>query len=60
MAPLAPVVVPGMPHHVTQRGNRRQPTFFGDDHHPAYLELMGNWCNERGHKIWEYCLAPIM
>jgi REP element-mobilizing transposase RayT len=24
------LVVPGIPHHVTQRGNRRQPTFFND------------------------------
>jgi len=28
MARLARVVIPGMPHHITQRGNRRQPTFF--------------------------------
>jgi hypothetical protein len=26
---MARVVVPGAPHHVTQRGNRRQRTFFG-------------------------------
>ena len=31
MARLARVVVPGIPHHVTQRGNRRQAAFFGDD-----------------------------
>jgi len=28
MARLARVVVPGYPHHITQRGNRRLPTFF--------------------------------
>ena len=39
MARLARVVVPGMPHHVTQRGNRRQQTFFRDDDYEAYLEL---------------------
>ena len=27
MARIARVVVPGYPHHVTQRGNRRQITF---------------------------------
>jgi putative transposase len=37
MARLARVVVPGIPHHVTQRGNRRQATFFGDDDYAAYL-----------------------
>jgi hypothetical protein len=30
MPRAARLVVPGLPHHVTQRGNRRQPTFFGD------------------------------
>jgi len=29
MARIACVVVPGLPHHVTQRGNRREPVFFG-------------------------------
>jgi hypothetical protein len=28
MARLARVVIPAIPHHITQRGNRRQPTFF--------------------------------
>ena len=40
MARMARVVVPGIPHHVTQRGNRRQATFFGDDDYAAYLDLM--------------------
>ena len=31
MARIARVVVPGLPHHVTQRGNRREPVFFGAD-----------------------------
>ena len=30
MSRLARIVVPGAPHHVTQRGNRRQPVFFED------------------------------
>jgi putative transposase len=29
MARIARVVVPDLPHHVTQRGNRREPVFFG-------------------------------
>jgi len=32
-------VVPGHPHHVTQRGNRPQPTFFSDDDCRAYAAL---------------------
>jgi putative transposase len=31
MARIARFVVPGLPHHVTQRGNRRERVFFGDD-----------------------------
>jgi len=31
------VVVPGYPHHITQRGNRRLPTFFSDADYEAYL-----------------------
>ena len=38
MARLARVVIPGMPHHITQRGNRRQPTFFCEEDYAAYLE----------------------
>jgi REP element-mobilizing transposase RayT len=30
MARLAGIVAPGSPHHVTQRGNRRERVFFGD------------------------------
>ncbi len=44
MARLARVVVPGYPHHVTQRGNRRQQIFFNDDDYRAYRELMADWC----------------
>ena len=58
MARLARLVVPGMPHHVTQRGNRRQQTFFNDGDYAAYLELMGEWCHEKGVAIWSYCLMP--
>ncbi len=58
MARLARVVVPGMPHHVTQRGNRRQETFFCDDDYAAYLDLMTQRCGEEGVEIWAYCLMP--
>ena len=58
MARLARVVVPGMPHHVTQRGNRRQPTFFGGEDYAAYIELMADQCRDEGVAIWAYCLMP--
>ena len=58
MARLARVVVPSFPHHITQRGNRRQPTFFCDEDYRAYLELMAHWCDACGVSIWSYCLMP--
>ena len=58
MARLARLVVPGLPHHVTQRGNRRQQTFFCEEDYAAYLELMAEWCAKRGVEIWAYCLMP--
>ena len=47
-----------MPHHITQRGNRRQQTFFNDGDYAAYVELMAEWCRERAVEIWSYCLMP--
>ena len=58
MARLARVVVPGMPHHVTQRGNRRQQAFFQQVDYQVYLELMAEWCAACEVEIWSYCLMP--
>ncbi len=40
MARIARFAVPGLPHHVTQRGNRREPVFFGDDDYELYRDLL--------------------
>lgn len=58
MARIARVIVPGLPHHVTQRGNRRQQTFFHDDDYETYLDLMSEWCGKYQVQIWAYCLMP--
>jgi putative transposase len=58
MARIARVIVPGLPHHVTQRGNRRQQTFFHDGDYQAYLDLMAEWCGKFHVQIWAYCLMP--
>jgi hypothetical protein len=39
MARMARVVVAGTPHHVTQRGNRRQTTFFAPCDYELYLAI---------------------
>ena len=58
MTRLARVVVPGEPHHVTQRGNRRERVFFGDDDCRAYLDLISQAAQRAGTAIWSYCLMP--
>jgi putative transposase len=40
MGRIARVVVPGWPHHVTQRGNHRQTVFFSDHDREVYLGLL--------------------
>jgi putative transposase len=58
MARLARIVVPNAPHHVTQRGNRRQQTFFSDADYRLYLDLLAEFCGAHGVEIWAYCLMP--
>ncbi|HUX00707.1 MAG TPA: transposase [Phycisphaerae bacterium] len=58
MARLARVVAPGWPHHITQRGNRRQQTFFCQDDYLAYKALLAEWCRTYGVSILAYCLMP--
>ena len=40
MARLTRLILPGIPHHVAQRGNRRERTFLGDDARRACLALL--------------------
>jgi putative transposase len=58
MARIARVVAEHYPHHITQRGNRRQDTFFCDDDYRYYIQLMSEWCGKCGVEIWAYCLMP--
>jgi putative transposase len=56
MARLSRVVIPDIPHHVTQRGNRRQALFTepGDD--ALYRDLLAERCRSNGVSCWAYCL----
>ncbi len=58
MARLARAVAPGLPHHVTQRGNRRQTVFFSDADYQAYRALVAEHCAAAGVAVWGYCLMP--
>ncbi|HLF10393.1 MAG TPA: transposase [Gammaproteobacteria bacterium] len=52
------LVVPGYPHHVTQRGNRRQTTFFSPNDYRMYLGLLAEAREAAGIAVWAYCLMP--
>src|SRR5438093_11320231 len=58
MARLARVVIPGLPHHVTQRGNGGARTFFGDDDYALYRDLLAASCRAADVEIWAWCLMP--
>ena len=58
MARLARVVVPDLPHHVSQRGNRREPLFFEADDYRLYRRLVAAAARRAGTAVWAYCLMP--
>lgn len=55
MGRVARIVVPGMPHHLTQRGNRREDIFFTPADRAKYANLMRDCCRRHGLSVWAYC-----
>ena len=58
MARIARFIAPGLPHHVTQRGNRRERVFFTDEDYALYHGLLASQCRKQGVACWAYCLMP--
>src|SRR5450631_3752320 len=58
MTRLARMVVSGIPHHVTQRGNRREPIFFENGDHDVYCDMLAEQARRHGVEVWAYCLMP--
>lgn len=58
MPRIARLVVPDIPHHVTQRGNRRQRVFFSAGDGRLYLRLLKEGCEKAGTRVWAWCLMP--
>jgi putative transposase len=58
MARLARITVPDLPHHVTQRGNRRQAVFLEDGDYALYRDLLAERCRANAVQCWAYCLMP--
>ena len=58
MSRIARIVAPGLPHHVTQRGNRQGQLFFTDEDYLTYLERLNYDAERWGLSILAYCLMP--
>ena len=56
MPRLARVVAPDVPHHITHRGNRREPVFFTARDRRLYKDLLAQYARTFGLEIWAYCL----
>ncbi|MDQ0392657.1 transposase [Labrys monachus] len=58
MGRIARLVVPDAVHHLTQRGNRRERVFFGDDDYRAYVDLLRLYAPKSGTRVVAWCLMP--
>ena len=58
MARLARVIIPGLPYHVTQRGNGGQKVFFSASDYAAYRDRLSEAVREAGVAVWAWCLMP--
>lgn len=58
MARIGRIIVPGLAHHVTQRGNRNQPIFFENGDYVLYRDLLAERCRKAAVEVWAYCLMP--
>ncbi len=58
MPRIARVVVVGCPHHITQRGNYKQKTFFSKTDYMQYLQWLSEYCKKYQLSILAFCLMP--
>ncbi len=56
MARLPRLVVPGYPHHLTQRGVRSMAVFTSDDDRISYLSFVAEECKRHGVEVLAWCL----
>ncbi len=52
MPRLARSVFAQVPHHITQRGNCRDPVFFADEDRRAYLDWLSEYAGKMTLKFW--------
>lgn len=58
MSRLPRISVPGCPHHVTARGNRREPIFFEDGGRDICCDMLAEQTRKADVEVWAYCLMP--
>ena len=56
MPRLPRAVFAGFPHHITQRGNRREPVFFSDEDRQVYLSWLKEYADKHQVEVLAYCL----
>ena len=56
MPRLPRIVIPGCPHHIINRGNRRQVVFFSDEDKKIYYDILVQEIERAKIAIWAYCL----
>ena len=56
MPRIARVVAPGLPYHVTHRGNRRGDVFFEPKDRHVYKTWLSEYAAKYDLEVWAYCL----
>ncbi len=56
MPRISRIVIPDLPHHIVQRGNRKEPIFFDDADQKLYLRLLRERCTVTGVRCLAWCL----
>ena len=54
----ARIVVPGLAHHITQRGNNQQNIFDTSFDRKLFLDMLAKYASKHGLVLWGYCLMP--
>ncbi len=58
MARRPRIIIPGLAHHFTHRGNNRQSIFDTDNDRLLFLQLLAKYSERYELEIWGYCLMP--
>jgi len=56
MPRIARLLALNYPHHITQRGNNKEPVFIDDEDKKVYLNILKKYSDQWKFDIWAYCL----